>query len=130
MTIHTRRATESRHQGHVDFAWEVSRSLAACQGALLLVDATQGIQAQSISVFHIARERGLKIIPVLNKVPVSLAMRIPLVSDRSTSDRPSSRATGNYRRASRIHIRYRSRRMHSHIRENRQGRRKGPRGHH
>jgi translation elongation factor EF-4 len=54
--------------GHVDFSWEVSRSLAACQGALLLVDATQGIQAQSISVYHIAVERGLTIIPVLNKV--------------------------------------------------------------
>ncbi|THH27043.1 hypothetical protein EUX98_g7145 [Antrodiella citrinella] len=54
--------------GHVDFAWEVSRSLAACQGALLLVDATQGVQAQSISVYHIARERGLTIIPVLNKI--------------------------------------------------------------
>lgn len=54
--------------GHVDFAWEVSRSLAACQGALLLVDASQGVQAQSLSVFHAARERGLTIIPVLNKV--------------------------------------------------------------
>lgn len=42
--------------------------MAACQGALLLVDATQGVQAQSISVFHIAKERGLTIIPVLNKV--------------------------------------------------------------
>ena len=60
----------SSRQGHVDFAWEVSRSLAACQGALLLVDASQGVQAQSISVFHIARNRGLKIIPVLNKVDV------------------------------------------------------------
>jgi translation elongation factor EF-4 len=57
--------------GHVDFAWEVSRSLAACQGALLLVDASQGIQAQTISVFHIAQERGLKIIPILNKVFLS-----------------------------------------------------------
>jgi len=55
-------------QGHVDFAWEVSRSMAACQGAVLLVDASQGVQAQSISVFHIAKERGLKIIPVLSKV--------------------------------------------------------------
>jgi translation elongation factor EF-4 len=56
------------YQGHVDFSWEVSRSLAASQGALLLVDATQGVQAQSISVFHIAKERGLTVIPVLNKV--------------------------------------------------------------
>ncbi|KIM48774.1 hypothetical protein M413DRAFT_437952 [Hebeloma cylindrosporum] len=64
--------------GHVDFAWEVSRSLAACQGALLLVDASQGVQAQSISVFHSARERGLKIIPVLNKIdlPASHPERI------------------------------------------------------
>ena len=54
-------------QGHVDFAWEVSRSLAACQGALLLVDASQGVQAQSLSVFHAAKDRGLTIIPVLNK---------------------------------------------------------------
>ncbi|KAF9246426.1 P-loop containing nucleoside triphosphate hydrolase protein [Melanogaster broomeanus] len=64
--------------GHVDFSWEVSRSLAASQGALLLVDATQGVQAQSISVFHIAKERGLKIIPVLNKIdmPASQPERI------------------------------------------------------
>lgn len=56
------------NKGHVDFAWEVSRSLAACQGALLLVDASQGIQAQTLSVFHVAQSRGLKIIPILNKV--------------------------------------------------------------
>jgi translation elongation factor EF-4 len=55
-------------KGHVDFSWEVSRSMVACQGALLLVDASQGVQAQSLSVFHAARERSLKIIPVLNKV--------------------------------------------------------------
>ncbi|WFD06337.1 Translation factor guf1 mitochondrial [Malassezia vespertilionis] len=54
--------------GHVDFAYEVRRSLSVCQSALLVVDATQGIQAQSISVFKIAQQCGVKIIPVLNKV--------------------------------------------------------------
>jgi translation elongation factor EF-4 len=80
-------------QGHVDFAWEVSRSLAACQGALLLVDASQGVQAQSISVFHIAREKGLKIIPVLNKVCSSSDIDVGSNSnmDRSTYPLPSQK---------------------------------------
>ncbi|KAL5490156.1 GUF1 [Sanghuangporus weigelae] len=59
--------------GHVDFSWEVSRSLAACQGAVLLVDASQGVQAQTISVYHVAKERGLKVIPVLNKIDLPAA---------------------------------------------------------
>ena len=54
--------------GHVDFTYEVSRSLQAVEGAVLLVDATQGVQAQTIANFELAREQGLTIIPAINKV--------------------------------------------------------------
>src|SRR5206468_8423496 len=59
--------------GHVDFSYEVSRSLAACEGVILLVDAFQGVQAQTVANAYLAMENDLTIVPVLNKIDLAVA---------------------------------------------------------
>src|SRR3989338_2334121 len=67
--------------GHIDFSYEVSRALGAVEGVLLLVDATQGVQAQTITVLHMAREQGLMIIPVLTKTDM-MAARVEEIGEQ------------------------------------------------
>ncbi|NQY67456.1 MAG: elongation factor 4 [Flavobacteriales bacterium] len=87
--------------GHVDFSYEVSRSIAACEGALLIVDATQGIQAQTISNLYLAIDHDLEIIPILNKMDMDAAMPeevtdqiIDLIGCKAEDVIPASGKTG------------------------------------
>ena len=75
--------------GHVDFTYEVSRSLAACEGAVLLVDAAQGIEAQTLANFHLARDAGLTIIPAINKIDLPAAEPEQAVRELADLIRPT-----------------------------------------
>src|SRR5262245_61262152 len=70
--------------GHVDFSYEVSRSLAACEGAILLVDSTQGVQAQTVANAYLAIEHDLTIVPVLNKIDMAIARPDEVIAEMNS----------------------------------------------
>src|SRR3954462_13262416 len=71
--------------GHVDFGYEVSRSLAACEGAILLVDATQGVQAQTVANAYLAIENDLAIVPVMNKIDMAIARPADCIAEMNSA---------------------------------------------